>query len=117
MSTISLAPRSTSIKIKIVDSFSNPRSGFDKTRTIDRKFCQLANLDREISAEKTLSRSPRLKMDKRCSECSAEEVDKWMTCDSLERGFQILSDDEIQSTKELISDLKEDDDDDISIEL
>ncbi|GIY82246.1 hypothetical protein CEXT_23121 [Caerostris extrusa] len=53
----------------------------------------------------------------RCSECSAEEVDKWMTCDSLERGFQILSDDEIQSTKELISDLKEDDDDDISIEL
>ncbi|XP_053969096.1 jerky protein homolog-like [Anastrepha ludens] len=53
-----------------------------------------------------------------CSECNVEDIEDWLHSDSIDPGFQLLSDDEIiQSTKEESYPVDSEDDNDSTFEL
>ncbi|XP_053968717.1 jerky protein homolog-like [Anastrepha ludens] len=53
-----------------------------------------------------------------CSECNVEDIEDWLHSDSIDPGFQLLSDDEIiQSTKEESYPVDTEDDNDSTFEL
>ncbi|XP_053949972.1 jerky protein homolog-like [Anastrepha ludens] len=53
-----------------------------------------------------------------CSECNVEDIEYWLHSDSIDPGFQLLSDDEIiQSTKEESYPVDTEDDNDSTFEL